>query len=111
MRGEGQPYNPEQQLASVQREHTVVAIWHSYVFFSLCQDLNNLPWGARTKENSREDGDQGSPQEDTNMIARREKSFSYMLKLFSILFRSKLSLVSEICDSLPYRFGKSDFSF
>lgn len=94
--GEGQTYNPEQQLASVQSEDTVVAVWHSYVFFSLCQDLNNLPWGARTKKN-REDGDQGSLQEDTNMIAKRgEKNCCYMQKLFSILFRSKFSLVSEI---------------
>lgn len=81
----------------MQSEHTVVAVWHSYVFSSLCQDLNNLPWGARTNKNSREDGDQGSLQEDTNMIAKRgEKNCSYMQKLFSILFRSKFSLVSEI---------------
>lgn len=75
-RGGGQPRNPQQQLASVQSEHTVVAIWHSCVFFSLCQDLNNLPWGATTKENSGDEGDQGSLQEDTNTIARRgEKNF------------------------------------
>lgn len=75
-RGEGQTCDPEQQLASVQREHMVVAIWHSYIFSCLCQDLNNLPWGAGMKENSREDGDQGSLQEDTNMIARKgEKNF------------------------------------
>lgn len=75
-RGEGQPCNPEQQLASLQSVHVVVATWHSDVFFSVCQGLNNLPWGARTKENSGEDGDQGSLQEDTNVIARRgEKNF------------------------------------
>lgn len=79
----------------MQSEHAVVALWHSYVFFSLHQDLNNLPWGARTKENSAEDGDQGSSQEDTNMIdSKGEKSFSYMQKLFFILFRSTFNLVS-----------------
>lgn len=75
--GEGQPCNPEQS------ECVVVAVWHSYVFFSLCQDLNNLPWGARMKENSGEDGDQGRLQEDTNMIGRRgEKNFLHAKVIF-----------------------------
>lgn len=97
MRGEGRPCNPQQQRAPAQSERAVVALWHSYIFFSLYQDLNNLPWGARTKENSGEDGDQGSPREDANVIASKgEKSFSDTQKLFFILFRSTFSLVPEI---------------
>ncbi|PKU37233.1 hypothetical protein llap_12464 [Limosa lapponica baueri] len=75
--GEGQPCNPEET------GHVAVATWHGYVFFSLCQDLNNLPWGARKKENSGEDGDQGSLQEDTNVTARRgEKNLFYAKVIF-----------------------------
>jgi len=60
-----------------------VAIWHGYALFCLCQDLNNLPWGARTKGNSGEDGDQGSLQEDTNKIARRaEKNLLHAKVIF-----------------------------